>query len=201
MAEEVVATNLGEEEETPPASPCDVKFLSRERGREREGRMRGRERIRENEGEEGPSRHGKISVTREGLHGKTYPRQKISIARERGRRNKREREEEEGEEGNKRDRKEKRLRDRDAQERKRSSPCSSLVMEVISVARRCKEREGEKQRRRKKREKESAERERGGFFSSRLSSRWKNFHREREGETKNWESREEHRGERVRVRE
>ena len=37
------------------------------------------------------------------------------------------------------------------------SPCGSLATEVISVARRREEREGEKQRRRKKREKESAE--------------------------------------------
>ena len=75
------------------------------------------------------------------------------------RRREKEREDEEGEEGNERDGKEKRLGKRDARERKMSSPCGSLVTEVISVARRCEEREGEKQRRRKKREKESVERE------------------------------------------
>ena len=48
--------------------------------------MRGRERRREKEGEEDPSRDGKISVAREGSHGKAYARRKISVARERGRR-------------------------------------------------------------------------------------------------------------------
>ena len=47
------------------------------------------------------------------------------------RRKKREREEEEEEEGKERDRKEKRLWERDARERKRSSPCGSLATEVI----------------------------------------------------------------------
>ena len=40
--------------------------------------------------------------------------------------------------------------------------------------------------------------ERGGFSSSRLSSRRKNFRCKREGERENWESREERRGERKR---
>ena len=147
--------------------------------REREGERGERER-RKNERE--------IKEKREGRRGRPFSRLKI-FRRERGiawksllamenfrrprnrkkedvtRRKKREREEEEGEEGKERDRKEKRLR-----ERKRSSPCGSLATEVISVAKRCEEREGEKQRRRKKRERESAERERGGFSSLHLSS-------------------------------
>ena len=49
-----------------------------ERG-EREAGMRGRERRREKEGEEDPSCYEKISVVREGLHGKAYVQQKISV--------------------------------------------------------------------------------------------------------------------------
>ena len=41
--------------------------------------------------------------------------------------------------------------ERDARGRKRSSPCGSLMMEVISVARRHEEREGEKKNKKKRR--------------------------------------------------
>ena len=50
-----------------------------------------------------------------------------------------------------RGREQERLLERGARGRKRSSPCGSLMMEVISVARRHEEREGEKQNKKKRR--------------------------------------------------
>ena len=88
--------------------------------------MRGRERRREKEGEEDPSRDGKISVAREGSRGKAYVRRK-----------KREREEEEGEEGKERDRKEKRLGEREGEKKdERKRDCGERKLGEQGVSKR-----------------------------------------------------------------
>ena len=58
---------------------------------------------------------------------------------------------------------------RERTKRDESSPCSSLATEVISIARRCEEREGEKQRRRKRtweRERESGRKVMENYFET-----------------------------------